>query len=116
MRLEFEIPIRTRSETNIREHWRARHRRRKEQRNLAALFTRQWLDEPIPGPYRITLIRLAPRKLDSDNLASSAKAIRDGIADALGIDDGDEAHRWEYEQAQRREYGVGVRIEGGGSK
>jgi len=35
----------------------------------------------------IVLTRIAPRQLDSDNLESALKAVRDGIATGLGIDD-----------------------------
>lgn len=46
----------------------------------------------------ITLTRIAPRKLDGDNLQRSLKAIRDGVADVLRIDDGNERLGWRYEQ------------------
>ena len=65
---------------------------------------------------RIKLTRLAPRKLDSDNLAGSMKAVRDGIAEALEINDGDEsAAVWEYGQMllnRGDEVGVLVEIRG----
>ena len=54
---------------------------------------------PAGPPYEITITRHGKRKLDSDNLAASAKFVRDGIADALGIDDGDdEMATWLYRQ------------------
>jgi hypothetical protein len=46
----------------------------------------------------IVLTRIAPRKLDTDNLASGFKAVRDGIAEWLGIDDGDSRLDWQYRQ------------------
>lgn len=47
----------------------------------------------------VRLTRHAPSKgLDDDNLRSAFKAIRDGIADALRIDDGDRRIRFEYDQ------------------
>ena len=53
-----------------------------------------------PGPpYKIIIVRHGKRKLDSDNLAASAKFVRDGVADALGIDDGDDSlATWHYMQ------------------
>jgi hypothetical protein len=46
----------------------------------------------------IVLTRVAPRKLDTDNLASGFKAVRDGIAEWLQIDDGDNRLDWQYRQ------------------
>lgn len=48
----------------------------------------------------VTFTRHAPRKLDSaDNMRDSFKSIKDGIADALGIDDSDRETRvtWLYQ-------------------
>ena len=50
--------------------------------------------------WSVLMTRIAPRALDSDNLVSSMKAVRDGIADALGHDDRDARIAWEC--AQRR--------------
>lgn len=53
----------------------------------------------------IRITRHAPtpihvEQLDDDNLRSALKATRDGIAEALGIDDGDRRVIWDY--CQRR--------------
>ena len=64
-------------------------------------------------PCDVTLVRLAPSAgLDDDNLRSSLKAIRDGVADALGIDDRDPRVGWHYEQRRSapRVWGVEIRI------
>ena len=58
----------------------------------------------------VTLTRIGARKLDSDNLARSMKAVRDGIADALGIDDGSDRIEWKYAQ-EKGKYAVKVTIE-----
>ena len=112
--IEYEIPVRTKSEMNMHEHWRARQRRAKEQRMVAKLCTITATgNEATTAAKTITLTRIAPGKLDSDNLAGSCKHVRDGIADAIGMDDGDERLTWLY--AQRRgakgEYSVDVVIE-----
>lgn len=137
--LEWTLPLRL-SSANEREHHHARARRVREQRSAASIATVQhagpswgcteWYCPPHtprskPRPYvRVTphpgsprgllsvlITRIGPRRLDSDNLAISAKAVRDGIAQALGVDDGDEtAVRWDYAQ-ERGSYGVRVRIE-----
>jgi hypothetical protein len=61
----------------------------------------------------VTLIRVAPRKLDDDNLQSGFKALRDGIADRLGVKDNDPRVKWKYDQVRGRakEYAARVRIE-----
>lgn len=114
--LRLILPIRLVSEANraSHEHWRIRHKRAQSQRALARMTTAPQV--PRCGfalPLMVTLTRIAPRSLDSDNLAASAKAARDGVADALGVDDGDERIEWVY--AQRRgkpkEYAVEIVVE-----
>ena len=111
----IEMDIRVVSEANLREHWRPRARRSQGQRSAAMVyclerFGRNW--KPTP-PLTITLTRIAPRRLDSDNLARAFKSVRDGIADALGIDDGDERLTWVYNQHRGRpgQYAVAVTID-----
>ena len=58
----------------------------------------------------ITLTRIGIRKLDGDNLQRSFKSTRDGVADALGIDDGSDRIEWKYAQ-EKGKYGVKVTIE-----
>ena len=61
---------------------------------------------------RCTLIAAVPRRLDGDNLGTALKAVRDAIADALGVDDGDPSCAWEYGQVETRgESGVVVKLE-----
>jgi len=119
--ITFDIGIQLVSVANLREHWAKRADRNKRHRAAAYRATayklasiQSWarpLD--VSKPMTITITRIAPRKLDSDNLASSAKAVRDGIADGLGIDDGSELVTWCYEQMKRfpREYRCQVQIE-----
>ncbi len=55
--------------------------------------------------------RVGPTQgLDSDSLPGSCKALRDGIADALMVDDGDARITWVYEQKRAKAWGVEVRI------
>jgi hypothetical protein len=50
-------------------------------------------------PCIIRLTRIAPRKLDrEDNLNTSMKSVRDGIADWLEIDDRSDQIQWLYDQ------------------
>lgn len=61
----------------------------------------------------ITLTRLGPGTLDEDNLAAGFKAVRDGIADALEVNDKHERLRWIYGQVRtgRGVYGCRVLFE-----
>jgi len=110
------IPIHTVSELNVREHHMARYRRRKGQRQAAYALVRSRLPscfEP-DWPMVVTLTRIAPRRLDAhDGLPASLKAVVDGIADALGIDDGSASVAWVYAQRKgaAKEYAVEVTIE-----
>lgn len=101
--MTYRIWVKTVSEANQAEHWRKRHKRRKALRREAWLATLEHCGKVTIGDgLRISLTRITPstRRLDSDNLAMSLKSIRDGIADALGVDDGDERIVWAYEQCK----------------
>jgi hypothetical protein len=102
-----ELPLRIESVANKREHWSDRGRRTKMHR-FAAIAVPQH-----PLPCVVTLIRVAPRKLDGDNLQSGFKALRDGIADRLGVADNDPRIEWRYDQVRGRakEYAARVKIE-----
>ena len=104
------LPIKTVSETNQREHWAARHRRRKKQRRNTYLLLCQERQERAEA-FTIRLTRIAPRKLDSDNLLSSMKAVRDGVADWLGMDDADPSLAFEYAQTKGEPKQYAVRVE-----
>lgn len=67
----------------------------------------------ICPPLDILIVRIGPGTMDSDNLAISGKNLRDGIADALGIDDGSPLLTWRYEQekpAKGAKHRYGVRV------
>lgn len=111
----FTLPIRTYSESNQRLHWAVKAQRVKEQRGQAKLLTLvavRSTGKPLPAqPWRITLTRIGKRRLDTGNNPGAMKAVQDGLCDALGIDDGDEAHDWLYKQRIEKQYAVEVRIE-----
>ena len=111
------IPLKTWSEANTRVHWGTRACRAGKQRGTARLYVAAEMasataDTPTLNGARIviTLTRIAPRKLDSDNLCGALKAVRDGIADALGINDGSERVEWKYSQEPGR-HAVRIEIE-----
>lgn len=96
------VPVRTVSEANSHTHWRLRQKRAQEQRYLGRLAGPIRLGLRYGATYlpcHVHLVRLASRKLDSDNLQGALKHVRDGIADWLGVDDGnEEAVTWTYAQ------------------
>jgi hypothetical protein len=117
----FSIPgLKLESESNTRDGWRAKAYRTKVARHAAEMHTRAALSgRKLSAPIAITLWRVGPRRLDPGNCEASFKAVQDGVADALGIDDGDPRLTWRYEQASpgplrpgERKYRVEVIIKG----
>ena len=112
MKLLVMLPLRTVSGANIREHWAAKAKRAKLHRTTARMMLsldKKWCAKQ--NHFSVKLTRIAPKRLDSDNLAISAKNIRDGIADAIGIDDGSDKFSWEYRQESGRPKEYAVRVE-----
>ncbi len=70
----------------------------------------------VPGV--VTLSRLSSRRLDDDGLRAALKSVRDGVADALRVNDGSSDIEWSYEQggATRGRYAVEIRIDGLGTR
>ena len=102
-------PARLSSSLNSRIHWSVRAKTAKAEREQAALMCRFKLTVPR-FPCVVRLTRVGPRKLDSDNVQGCFKATRDGIADWLQVNDGDESLvRWEYGQ-ERGAYSVRVEV------
>lgn len=113
--LEITWGCRLVSLTNAHEHWRHRQRRAKAQREAAHLLLISEISKHGQPqlPAVVTITRYGKRKLDDDNLAASAKHVRDGVADALQVDDGDgQMVRWEYRQEIGQAYGVRIQVEG----
>lgn len=99
---------------NLREHWATRSRRVRKQRDLVTLVLRRTVVSlmPVAGPLEVTITRVAPRRLDSDNAVSACKGVRDAVALLLGVDDrDDDVVCWRVEQAKGPP-GVRVRING----
>lgn len=110
----IDIPLRTISEANraSHEHWRVRAKRAKEQRSLAVTLLKSAFGRgaKVAGRAAVTMTRIAPVALDSDNLPMSFKHVRDGVADWLGINDRDPRIRWQYAQGRGAPWQYGVRI------
>ena len=109
--VDISIPIRLVSEANVREHWAVKSKRASAQR-FAARVAMRVASYPFCLPAIVRITRVGPRSLDTDNLARSAKAVRDGIADWLGVDDGSPLVSWHYSQrkGERGEYAVQVEV------
>lgn len=110
------IPLKTVTESNAKEHWRTKARRAKGQRDASGLTIAAELhqcglrDGKSRLPLTVLLTRLAPGTLDDDNNVSAAKHVRDGVADALGIDDRDPRVTWLYAQEKAKGYAVRITI------
>jgi hypothetical protein len=110
--MKILLAIRTESEANLRESWHVKAKRVRLQRSIArTMFSQKFRPATVGASYTVTLTRIAPRPLDTDNLARSFKAVRDGIADALGIDDGSKRLTWNYAQEKGPPKKYAVRIE-----
>ena len=97
------------SEANSRGHTRAKAKRVASQRSAITATLRVMGGAVVPLPCRVGITRLAPRTLDDDNLASACKAVRDGVAEWLGIDDRDPRVEWSVAQ-EKGPYGVRVEV------
>lgn len=109
------LPVRTVNSLNVRgrNEKRDRMRRAKEQRELACgqvLALPAHLRQP---PLMVRLTRYGPRRMDDEGMIASLKHVRDGIAKAVGVDDGDTtAIRFDYaEQVISPPHCFGVRIQ-----
>lgn len=114
--ISIPLSIHTISESNVKEHWRKSHTRHKQQKFITRTTL---LSDKIPQklPVKITMCRLSPRKLDSDNLQSAFKYIRDAIAEhfitgkAPGRADDDSRFQWCYDQALSKDKYTRLRFE-----
>ncbi len=113
MSVSIPIPgLRLVSEANSHTHWRERQRRAKQQREIVSLVLRRTVTPLMMtmAPLDVIITRIAPsRGLDDDNLAGSAKHVRDQVAAELGIDDRDPRVTWRVEQ-QRGPWGIRISV------
>ena len=118
--IRFVVPVKTTNPLNgsggtTRGGRMAAARRAKAQRRVARLCTTFALRTALlRSPLAVTMTRVSTGTLDAhDGLPASLKRIVDGIAEALGIDDGDTTKvRWLYAQrkGKRGEHAVEVKI------
>ena len=111
MKIVTTVPVKIESSLNLREGWRVRANRNTSHRAAAYFAMKQTGRHKIAGNAVITLTRIAPRELDSDNLAGGFKSVRDGVADWLGIDDGDKRLLWLYAQRKGKPHEYAAEVE-----
>lgn len=127
--IKFELPIKTVSEANCSEHWVKKSKRHKNQQFFVRIGFLKFVKD-IKFPCLIRMVRLGPRILDSDNLQSAFKYIRDEISECLlpelrktyinkhgneiaikGRADSDERIIWQYAQEKQAKQGVRIEID-----
>lgn len=91
----FTVPVKAASASNLREHHMARHRRTSAQKDATRRRCPEWVGGAL---LVVTLTRVAPRRLDDDNLRGALKSVRDAVASWLRVDDATPLVRWEYAQ------------------
>ena len=104
----FVMPVEIVSEMNRRDHWAVKYRRATRHKRMAHSHTLKYAhrlraraqsDSDLCLMVRlIRIMRRRQRPFDGDNLQSGFKAIRDGVSQALGIDDGSYRIDWQYDQ------------------
>ena len=119
--IEAFIPGKLESKLNLHGHWSKAHRTAKRQRENAHWAMIQKRNGVVESDLddialTVTITRLSPhyeqenKRLDNDNLAGACKAIRDGIADWLNVNDRDPRITWVYAQGFHEEYACTVSI------
>lgn len=125
----LHIVTKTVSEANSSEHWSKKHKRHKQQQLLVRIAYSVSVKE-VKLPCIVTMIRLAPRVLDDDNLQSAFKYVRDELSECIvpnarktyinshgrpqeikGRVDTDPRIKWQYEQRKSPRMGIEVTIE-----
>lgn len=111
------MPIHTVSENQYRGmHRMVKHAKTKTQRENVRLLLRQLRAVPRvvggqPNRYEVKLVRISPGELDDDNVRGAMKAIRDEVAEWIGLDDRDPLIVWKYGQEKADRGTAGVRVE-----
>lgn len=115
--IEATIPMELPSGANLREHWATKAKRVKRQREAGLWMVSSPEAYEISAgisngkKYQVTFHRIGKRRLDDDNLAYAFKAVRDGVAEALMINDNHSGVKWVYEQSVGKHCAVTVKVE-----
>lgn len=106
---EVTIPLRARTSQNARfDHYMAKAKRVKKERGDAMMATAR-LPALVEPALLVTLTHVGPRELDAVNLLGALKAVQDGVASRLKVDDASPLVKWEFFQ-ERGEYAVKVKV------
>ncbi len=117
------FPLHTVSEANApRSKWREKNRRVADQRSVVTAVLQVKAKAFLTLPLVVTIVRIAPRDHDGDNLQNTLKAVRDAVA-ALACpvrrsdgrvegNDRDTRVTWRYgqERGKPKEYAVRVEL------
>lgn len=82
MHASYLIPLKTVSGMNAREHYMVRKKRVAAERQAVRLVVK-----PFPTPCIVRMIRISSGQLDTDNLHSAMKSVRDEISSICGCGD-----------------------------
>lgn len=108
--IRFRFPCKTVSPLNKRHHFAKRAARVRDERAAILVYLARHRAPALPLVVKFT--RVAPRRLDSDNLTGAFKAMRDELCSWLGTDDRTDLVSWEFvqERGVPRENTVEVEI------
>lgn len=113
--LLLDLPLKTVSEINRRDHWATKSRRHKAQQYEVNIEWKKKLGtRRIQLPCRVTFTRIGPKALDDDNLRSACKSVRDEVARLLNSHDGfGSPVQWAYKQQPigKHEYRLLIEVE-----
>jgi hypothetical protein len=110
--LSFDLPIKTVSEANQRDHWRVKSERRQAQQLATkVIFQNELRGRKVVLPCVVKLTRVSCKLMDGDNCQGSLKHVRDQIARIIGVDDGDPRIKFEYGQERVKERFHNIKVE-----
>lgn len=110
VKLVIDVPVRTRTPGNTRRAWQMDWREAKRQRETAASAAKLALAKLseaeklafFAAPAVVVQVtRFGSRRLDPQNVFGAVKHVIDGVADALGVDDGNEWYDWRLPKQEK---------------
>jgi hypothetical protein len=107
--LHLRLEMRLSSRTNARMSWRERAKVTRQQLVALNLHWKCQGKPRLPLPLRVRFTRIGQGLLDAeDNLREAFKALKDEVAEIVGVDDADVRIEWEYRQTRAMNYAVEV--------
>ncbi len=107
------LSMRTVTESNTGGYWLKKSKRAESQRTVVCMAMLGMIRrDRLALPMRIQFTRYGPKTLDSDNIFSAFKHVRDGVADAFGVDDKSDLYEWPAPlQVKSKHYGIRIELE-----